>query len=74
MYANTCSGGEEDVCQCNLKVMKLIGNRCFLYLQNYARTKPDVALRALPVLQEVSMLNLRITDSDNNRIWRTQIH
>ncbi len=28
--------------------------RCFLYLQNYARQKPDIALRALPILQEVS--------------------
>lgn len=27
--------------------------RCFLYLQNYARTKPEIALQALPVLQEV---------------------
>jgi AP-2 complex subunit beta-1 len=30
-----------------------IESRCFLYLQHYARTKPDIALRALPVLQEV---------------------
>lgn len=31
----------------------LIIARCFLYLQHYARLKPDVALRALPVLQDV---------------------
>ena len=31
------------------------GCRCFLYLQHYARLKPDVALRALPFLQDVSI-------------------
>jgi hypothetical protein len=29
------------------------GLRCFLYLVNYARMKPDVALKALPILLEV---------------------
>lgn len=28
--------------------------RCFLFLVNYARMKPDVALKALPVLKLVS--------------------
>jgi vesicle coat complex subunit len=27
--------------------------RCFLYLVNYARTKPEIALRALPTLVQV---------------------
>jgi AP-2 complex subunit beta-1 len=27
-------------------------NRCYLYLVNYARMKPDLALKALPTLQE----------------------
>ena len=26
--------------------------RCFLYLVNYARIKPDIALKALPIIQE----------------------
>lgn len=29
--------------------------RCFLYLQNYARLKPEIALQALPVLQEAGL-------------------
>ncbi|KAK5105002.1 hypothetical protein LTS08_001275 [Lithohypha guttulata] len=29
-----------------------IKKMCFLYLQNYARIKPEIALQALPVLQE----------------------
>jgi hypothetical protein len=31
------------------------GLRCFLYLVNYARMKPDVALKALPILLEVRL-------------------
>lgn len=31
----------------------LTPSRCFLFLQNYARTKPEIALHALPVLQQV---------------------
>lgn len=27
--------------------------RCFLYLVNYARMKPEIALKALPALLEV---------------------
>src|ERR1700709_1394455 len=30
------------------------GHRCFLFLVNYARMKPEVALKALPTLEEVS--------------------
>ena len=33
--------------------MLLISARCFLFLVNYARMKPDVALKALPTLEEV---------------------
>ena len=32
-------------------------HRCFLYLVNYARIKPDVAVKALPILEEVSSRN-----------------
>lgn len=35
--------------------------RCFLYLQNYARQKPDVAIRALPILQEVCQHSVLMT-------------
>ncbi|KAI9655448.1 MAG: hypothetical protein M1831_004865 [Alyxoria varia] len=35
----------------NMEVKKM----CFLFLTNYARMKPDVALRALPILVEVSI-------------------
>ena len=34
------------------------GLRCFLYLVNYARMKPDVALKALPILLEVRLPHL----------------
>jgi hypothetical protein len=31
--------------------------RCFLYLVNYARIKPEAALKALPVLVQVGEIN-----------------
>ena len=31
--------------------------RCFLYLTNYARSKPEAALKALPVLLHVSIIS-----------------
>jgi len=41
-----------DVLNC-MEISSLdIKKMCFLYLQNYARTKPEIALRALPILQE----------------------
>ncbi len=30
-----------------------IWKRCFLYLVNYARVKPDIAVKALPILINV---------------------
>ena len=30
-------------------------HRCFLFLVNYARTKPEIALKALPLLENVSL-------------------
>lgn len=41
--------------------------RCFLYLVNYAKMKPDAALKALPILLEVRFLaqshpNLTVAD------------
>jgi AP-2 complex subunit beta-1 len=47
-----------DVIQCmniqNLEIKKM----CFLYLSHYARVKPDVALKALPVIVEVSLCSV----------------
>lgn len=34
--------------------MLTIWRRCFLYLVNYARIKPEVALKALPIIVNVS--------------------
>jgi AP-2 complex subunit beta-1 len=34
----------------------LTADRCFLYLVNYARIKPDVALKALPIIVQVRIL------------------
>jgi hypothetical protein len=34
-------------------LVRLILYRCFLFLVNYARMKPEVALKALPTLEEV---------------------
>ena len=31
----------------------LTGRRCFLYLVNYARIRPEIAVKAIPVLQHV---------------------
>lgn len=41
-----------DVVNCMQTPVLEVKKMCFLYLQNYARQKPDVALRALPILQE----------------------
>jgi AP-2 complex subunit beta-1 len=35
-----------------------LGPRCFLYLVNYAKMKPDVALKALPILLDVCFSRL----------------
>ncbi|TGO68564.1 hypothetical protein BOTNAR_0023g00440 [Botryotinia narcissicola] len=49
-----------------------IKKMCFLFLVNYARMKPDVAVKALPTLQEASskfrtsLLKLIIADQDMN--------
>lgn len=41
----------QKLCEAGLLVdMK---DRCFLFLVNYARTKPEVALKALPILLRV---------------------
>lgn len=45
-----------DVINCMQIPVLEIKKMCFLYLQNYARAKPDIALRALPILQEVYMV------------------
>jgi AP-2 complex subunit beta-1 len=37
---------------CERRVLTCDCNRCYLYLVNYARMKPDLALKALPTLQE----------------------
>jgi hypothetical protein len=29
------------------------GERCFLYLVNYARMRPDIAVKAIPILEQV---------------------
>ena len=39
----------------------LIENRCFLFLVNYARMKPEVALKALPTLEEVCILRFTVS-------------
>lgn len=36
--------------------------RCFLYLVNYARMKPEIALKALPFLLEVSIERILTID------------
>ena len=36
--------------------------RCFLFLVNYARMKPDVALKALPILINVSQIWILFVD------------
>lgn len=42
------------LCLCVLLDMRAdVEGRCFLYLVNYARMKPEVALRALPILLRV---------------------
>jgi len=56
MYADTELGDQEDVGCEHYGLMSICANiwyRCFLFLVNYARMKPEVALKALPTLQEV---------------------
>lgn len=48
--------------------------RCFLFLVNYARIKPDVALKALPILENVSSVVLKVAPSLTltvRRTWKT---
>ena len=59
-----------DVIGCMQLPVLEIKKMCFLYLQNYARLKPEIALQALPVLQEVSQTNSPGTDADHDRISR----
>ena len=47
---------------------RLITPRCFLYLVNYARMKPDVALKALPVLLEVRPKDFSPPANPNNAL------
>lgn len=35
--------------------MVLIISRCFLFLVNYARMKSEIAIKAIPVLEHVSL-------------------
>ena len=53
MHANTKLRDQENVCmKACLDELQQAENlhRCFLFLVNYARMKPDVAMKALPVL------------------------
>ena len=45
--------------------------RCFLFLVNYARIKPDVALKALPILESVSSIPPRVAPSLTLTVPRT---
>jgi AP-2 complex subunit beta-1 len=51
------------------------GPRCFLYLVNYAKMKPDVALKALPILLDVCFSRLDFIPPWLTfiRTWLTQI-
>ena len=63
MHANTQSRNQEDVRTQRapmgaVKALSIPADcrfRCFLFLVNYARMKPDVALKALPILIVVSL-------------------
>lgn len=63
-----------EVLLARLRVKRLY--RCFLFLVNYARMKPEVAMKALPVLVLVSSTyqGAVVVRSDNPffRIWKTQ--
>jgi AP-2 complex subunit beta-1 len=42
-----------DIVGCmHIQSLEADSGRCFLYLVNYARIKPDIALKALPIIQE----------------------
>lgn len=56
MHAGPESGNKEDVGNHKPTVHALadqVVNRCFLYLVNYSKLKPDTAMRALPILVNV---------------------
>ncbi|KAK6827433.1 AP-2 complex subunit beta [Apiospora arundinis] len=65
-----------DIIQCmnipNLEIKKM----CFLFLVNYARMKPELAVKAIPVLEQVRRIpqnEAEETGADNrNRIWKTR--
>ena len=78
MHANSKFGDQENVCIKSHWCGHIVENlyRCFLFLVNYARMKPDVAMKALPVLVLVSSAFQDVTavgsDKKIPRIWRTQ--
>jgi hypothetical protein len=43
--------------QGSLILLFAFGHRCFLFLVNYSRMKPEIALKALPILVNVWALN-----------------
>ena len=56
-------------------VVLIILCRCFLFLVNYARTKPEEALRCLPTLLSVGSTLSRLWQpwlTLSNRTWRTR--
>ena len=54
MHGDTEFGDQENVRPIKPGIgQALTGHRCFLFLVNYARLKPDIALKALPVLVQV---------------------
>jgi AP-2 complex subunit beta-1 len=64
-----------DVVNCMSIPSLEIKKMCFLYLVHYARAKPDVALKALPVLVAVCVETDAATFWANRpRTWKIQIH
>jgi vesicle coat complex subunit len=62
-----------DVVQCmsikDLEIKKM----CFLYLVNYAKAKPEIAMSGLPILLAVSLEELSGNDADDYRTLKTRI-
>lgn len=63
-----------DIIGCMQLPVLEIKKMCFLYLQNYARMKPEIALQALPVLQQVRIRITGAAIAKPCRILKTRTH
>ena len=75
MSNNDMVGLFPDIVACMAIQSLEIKKMCFLYLVNYARMRPDIAVKAIPVLEHVShhvYHSLTMLSLTKTRTWKIQ--